>query len=45
MKKENDIIFLFQAVSVEPTRPILLSGVLGHHAVSQDVASVSPFTK
>ena len=29
LEKGDDIIFLFQAVSVEPTTPILLSGVLG----------------
>ena len=35
----------FSGSGVEPTTPILLSGVFGHHAVSWDVALVSPFTK
>ena len=35
----------FSCSDVEPTTPILLSGVFGHHAVSWDVALVSPFTK
>ena len=45
LEKGNDIILLFQAVSVEPTRPILLSGVLGTTPTSWDVALVSPFTQ
>ena len=35
----------FSGSDVEPTTPILLSGVFGHHAMSWDVALVSPFTK
>ena len=35
----------FSGSDVEPTTPILLSGVFGHHAMFWDVALVSPFTK